>query len=538
MISLSSPEGVQVLAPLHDGSSRVLTYEALEFVAVLESAFGSTREELLVARAQRQSRIDSGDLPNFLPETEAIRASEWHVAGVPAELLDRKVEITGPASDKKMVINALNSGASTYMADFEDSQSPTWRDLIQGQVNMMDAVRGTISFVSPEGKRYSLGERLATLIVRPRGLHLAEKHVVLDGRAVSASIFDFGLYLFHNAEALQEKGSGPYFYLPKLESHLEARLWERVCSRAEDMLGLQRGTIKVTVLIETLSAAFEMDEILYELRDRVVGLNCGRWDYIFSFIKKLSRFPEFALPDRAQVTMDKGFLAAYVDLLIKTCHRRGAYAIGGMSAYIPVRGEEESNALALKMVRADKEREVRLGHDGTWVAHPGLVPLALEIFNSKLNGPNQLCVLRQEAEVSRDDLLRVPEGSVTEAGIRTNVSVFLRYLESWLGGRGCVPINNLMEDAATAEICRAQLWQWAAHGIRTREGGRVTTEVLEKLVSEEASALSDDEKDLGARRRIGLAAAFLGRMNSSPAFPDFFTLLAYDELPEAQETSR
>lgn len=528
--SLTSVDYTEISAPVTAEFSSILTPEALRFVAALHREFSETREALIDAREERQKLIDSGVLPDFLHDDSGVKATEWRVAEVPEDLLDRRVEITGPAGDRKMVINALNSGASTYMADFEDSQSPTWHETIQGQINLRDAVDGSIRFVSPEGKVYILSGAVATLIVRPRGWHLVEKHALVDGEPVSASLFDFGLFLFHNSEKLRRRGSGPYFYLPKLESHLEARLWERVCVRAEDYLGLPRGTIKVTVLIETLLAGFEMEEILYELRRHVIGLNCGRWDYIFSYIKKLKNHPQFVLPDRVQVTMDKGFLAAYVELLIRTCHRRGAYAIGGMSAYIPVRGDEEANALALQKVRADKEREVTLGHDGTWVAHPGLVALTREVFDSRMHGQNQLHVLRGDAKTTRDDLLRAPRGTVTEEGIRTNISVGLRYLESWLAGKGCVSINNLMEDAATAEISRAQLWQWARHGVPLRDGGKVTAEMVKRMISDEVSALSGQTSDPAGPGRISLAGRLFERMATGEEFTEFLTLPAYDEL--------
>ena len=395
-------------------------------------------------------------------------------------------------------------------------------------------VEGTIRYVSPEGKVYRLNDKVATLIVRPRGWHLQEKHLLVDGRPVSASLFDFGLFLFHNAEKLVKNASGPYFYLPKLENHLEAGLWEHVFSRAEDYIGLRRGTIKATVLIETILAAFEMDEILYELRDHVVGLNCGRWDYIFSYIKKLRAHPQFLLPNRAQVTMDKGFLSAYVKLLIKTCHKRGAYAIGGMSAYIPVKGDEAANEIALRNVRADKEREATLGHDGTWVAHPGLVKIAREVFDSKMPGPNQLHVVRDEWDISREDLLAPPPGTITEDGIRTNIAVGLRYLESWLDGRGCVPINNLMEDAATAEISRAQLWQWIRHSGRLHDGRTVTPEMVRLAMAERIFNLFRG-RDAASRALILAAGELFERLANDPSFPEFMTLPAYDLLVAQEE---
>ena len=522
----SQPLRYEVRAPAGGAYSGILTPDALEFVAMLHRSFSHERNWLLAERERRQARFDSGVLPDFLPETKTVRDSNWRVAEVPSDLVDRRVEITGPAGDRKMVINALNSGASTYMADFEDSQSPTWRESVEGQVNLKDAVRGTIRHISPEGKVYLLNPEVATLIVRPRGLHLAESHLLVEGEEASASLFDFGLFLYHNAGELKKKGSGPYFYIPKLESHLEARLWDRVCSTAEEYLGLHRDTIKLTVLIETLPAAFEMDEILYELRDRAAGLNCGRWDYIFSYTKKLRNHRRFLLPDRPQVTMDKGFLAAYVDLLIKTCHRRGAYAIGGMSAYIPTKTSEAANEAALGRVRADKEREARLGHDGAWVAHPGLVPVAKEAFDRVMDGRNQLGVLREDARVTREDLLRPAGGCVTMDGVRTNVAVGLRYLGAGLDGRGCVPINGLMEDAATAEICRAQLWQWIRHRAHLDDGREVTPALVIQTISAEASRLAAG----GDGERVRTAQRIFTSLTVSEDFAEFFTVPAYAEL--------
>ena len=521
----TSLERVVVRAPADRDFAEILAPDALEFVASLQRSFSHERKWLMGERKRRQALFDAGAFPDFLEETKSVRDSTWSIAGVPPDLVDRWVEITGPAGDRKMMINALNSGASTYMADFEDSQSPTWRESVGGQVNLRDAVRGEIKYVSPEGKVYLPNPKVSTLIVRPRGLHLVESHMAVEGEPVAASFFDFGLFLYHNVDALRKKGSGPYLYIPKLESHLEARLWERACSRAEELLGVPRGTIKLTVLIETLPAAFEMDEILYELRDRVVGLNCGRWDYIFSYIKKLGNHSGSLLPDRSQVTMDKGFLAAYVNLLIKTCHRRGAYAIGGMSAYIPVKTDEAANEAALQKVRADKEREARLGHDGAWVAHPGLVPIAREAFARAASGPNQLHVLRDDVDVARRDLLASPGGSVTMAGLRTNASVGLRYLASWLDGRGCVPINGLMEDAATSEICRAQMWQWVKHGAHLDDGREVTPGMAIQVISTEAARLA--EGDAG---RVRAAQKILTTLTIAENFTEFLTIPAYDEL--------
>ena len=436
-------ESIQITGTITPEFAEILTPEAMDFVAMLARAFADRREELLRRREQRQAEIDAGKLPDFLPETEHIRNSEWTIAPVPADLQDRRVEITGPV-ERKMIINALNSGAKVFMADFEDSFSPMWEGTIQGQINVRDAVNRTITYNSPEGKQYALDEKTATLLVRPRGWHLVEKHVLIDGKPVSGGIFDFGLYFFHNAAKLMEKGTGPYFYLPKLESHLEARLWNDVFVFAQEYIGVPRGTIRATVLIETILAAFEMDEILYELRDHSSGLNCGRWDYIFSFIKKFRNRPDFLLPNRAQVTMDRDFLKAYVDLLIQTCHGRGIHAMGGMAAQIPIKNDPEANEKAIEKVRQDKLREVKAGHDGTWVAHPGLVLVAKEVFDAHMPQPNQIAVKRADVKIGQRDLLKVPGGEITEQGLRLNVDVGIQYLESWLRGNGAVPIYNLM----------------------------------------------------------------------------------------------
>ena len=444
-----------------------------------------------------QREIDNGKFPNFLPETAEIRRSEWKVAPIPKDLMDRRVEITGPV-DRKMIINALNSGANVYMADFEDSNTPTWSNNIEGQHNLRDAIRGTIRYESPEGKKYELGPKLATLLVRPRGWHLNEKHFLAEGKPISGSLFDFGLFFFHNAAALLQKGTGPYFYLPKMESHLEARLWNDVFCFAQDELGIPRGSIRATVLIETILAAFEMDEILYELRDHSSGLNCGRWDYIFSYIKKFQAHPEFVLPDRSQVTMETHFLSSYVELLVQICHRRGIHAMGGMAAQIPIRNDAAANEQALEKVRRDKLREVQAGHDGTWVAHPGLVPVAKEIFDKYMPEPNQITSYKKPANrtVQPTDLIEVPKGDITEAGLRWNIDVGLQYLHSWLGGLGCVPIYNLMEDAATAEISRAQVWQWVKYGAKLKDGGPVTKAMVKEIVRQRAGELGSakDEK--------------------------------------------
>lgn len=525
-----APEGICLVAPVDGEAAEILTPEALRFVAALSRRFEERRRELLAARAERQRRLDAGELPDFLPHTTSIRQAAWTVAPIPPDLMDRRVEITGPV-DRKMIINALNSGAQVYMADFEDSNSPTWRNNIEGQINLRDAVRGTISYVSPDGKHYRLAEKTAVLMVRPRGWHLEEKHVRIDGRAVSGSLFDFGLFFFHNAHALMEKGTGPYFYLPKLENHLEARLWNDVFNFAQDTLDIPRGTIRATVLIENILAAFEMDEILWELRDHSAGLNCGRWDYIFSFIKKFRNRPDFVLPDRAQVTMDKAFLKAYVDLLIRTCHHRGIHAMGGMAAQIPIKNDAEANERALEKVRQDKLREVRAGHDGTWVAHPGLVPVAREVFDAGMPGPNQIHRKREEVSVAAVDLLAVPEGAITDHGLRVNIDVGIQYLESWLRGVGCVPIYNLMEDAATAEISRAQVWQWIRHEARTDDGRPVTPDRVRNTIAEELEKLRER---LGPTRfdsgKFDLAARLFEDMMTREDFVEFMTLAAYEYL--------
>src|SRR5579864_5466765 len=501
---------------------QILTPQASRFLTRMAREFEPRRRELLERRGTRQMEIDAGALPGFLSETARIRESEWTVAPIPKDLLDRRVEITGPV-DRKMIINALNSGASVFMADFEDSNSPTWMNNLEGQANLRDAIDGTISFVSPEGKRYQLNERVATLLVRPRGWHLVEKHFLVDGKPISGSLFDFGLYFFHNAHRLIRKGTGPYFYLPKMESHLEARLWNEVFCFAQDELDIPRGTIRATVLIETILAAFEMDEILYELRDHSAGLNCGRWDYIFSFIKKFRNRPDFVLPDRSTLTMDKHFLKSYVELLIQTCHRRGIHAMGGMAAQIPIKNDPVANEKALGKVRQDKLREVTAGHDGTWVAHPGLVPIAKEIFDQHMKTPNQINLKRDEVHVTAKDLLAPTEGKITEAGLKWNIDVGLQYLESWLRGNGCVPIYNLMEDAATAEICRSQVWQWVKHGAKLSDDGRpVTREMVRGFIGEQKKRLK------GAR--MDDAAAIFERMMTDQDFAEFLTLVAYDYI--------
>ena len=506
--------------------------ELLALLGDLERRFGPRRRALLAARAERQLRLDAGWRPDFLAETKSVRDGDWKIAPLPKNLSDRRVEITGPV-ERKMIINALNSGAKVFMADFEDSNSPTWENVTLGQRNLFDAVRREITFEDEErGKFYALNPEVAVLMVRPRGWHLVEKHVTQDGEPISASLFDFVTFMFHNAAKLLERGTGPYFYLPKLESHLEARLWDEVISVTEAALGLAHGVVKVTVLIETLPAAFEMDEILFELRDHMAGLNCGRWDYIFSFIKRFRADPAFVLPDRASVGMDRRFLASYSQLLIRTCHRRGAFAMGGMAAQIPIKGDATRNAIAIEKVRLDKEREAKNGHDGTWVAHPGLVAVALAEFDAVLGSkPNQLDVAREDVHVTASDLLAVPEGAITEAGLRQNLNVGLRYLAAWLGGSGCVPIFDLMEDAATAEISRTQVWQWVHHASTLADGRTVTIALVRQVTQEE---LDEIRAEVGAESfgsgHFEAAAQIFRRLIESPELAEFLTLEAYVAL--------
>lgn len=495
---------------------KVLTPGAREFLEALSRRFESSRRAMLHRRVLRQQEIDEGDFPNFLAASAQTREDSWVVAPIPADLEDRRVEITGP-TDRKMIINALNSGANVFMADFEDANSPTWRNMIEGQINLMDAVRETITYTSPEGKRYEVGENPAVLMVRPRGWHLQERHFEVDGEPISASLFDFGLYFYHNNAELLSRGTAPYFYLPKLENHLEARLWNDVFLFAQETCGVPRGAIRATVLIETITAAFEMDEILYELREHSAGLNCGRWDYIFSYIKKFRKFRDRVMPDRSQVTMDRHFLASYVNLLIQTCHKRGIHAMGGMAAQIPIKSDAGENERALEKVRQDKLREVRAGHDGTWVAHPGLVAIAKGVFDEHMPGLNQIGVKRGDVHVTQEDLLQVPSGTVTEMGIQLNIDVGLEYLNAWLNGSGAVPIFHLMEDVATAEICRAQLWQWAHHGAKRDDGVPVTQDMLRSAIRLRAHAMPT-------------AAALFEHFVASSHFSEFLTLSAYDKL--------
>lgn len=523
--------GVQIIGRMNDEYAAILTSGALDFVQKLATRFSERRLYLLDKRVERQRAIDAGWRPDFLDETREIREDSWSIAPLPHDLEDRRVEITGPV-DRKMMINALNSGAKVFMADLEDSNSPTWENNIQGQINLQDAVNGTISFLSSERKQYLLKEETATLMVRPRGWHLLEKHVLIHGQPVSASLFDFGLYFYHNAKALIEKGTAPYFYLPKLESHLEARLWNEVFIFAQQELDIPVGTIKATVLLETILAAFEMDEILYELRDHSAGLNCGRWDYIFSFLKKFTNRPDCILPDRELVTMTSPFMRAYSLLCIQTCHRRNAPAIGGMAAQIPVKDDERANQEAFLKVRSDKEREAKDGHDGTWVAHPALVPVALEIFDEYMPEANQINKKRSELVVLAKDLLEVPKGVITEKGLRTNISVGVQYLESWLRGRGAVPINNLMEDAATAEISRAQVWQWIRHPDGVIEDGRkVTVTLFQELLEDELEKLKRAIGEEGIYAgKYTLAAKLFTDLTLNDEFVEFLTIPGYSYI--------
>ena len=527
---------IEISGPSVERSEEVLTPLSMQLLASLHRRFNARRLELLAARERRQAELDAGALPDFVPAHTPLAPVEkapgdWTVGPIPDDLRDRRVEITGPV-DRKVIINALNSRSSAFMADFEDSCSPTWGNIVRGQVNLRDAIRGTITFSDhATGKVYRLGERTATLIVRPRGWHLPEKHVRIGGEMVSGALFDFALFMANNYEALQRRGTGPYLYLPKLESHLEARLWNDVFNATQDALGLKRGTIKATVLIETIMAAFEMDAILFELREHCAGLNCGRWDYIFSYIKKFRNRPEFLLPDRSTITMERHFLRSYVDLLIQTCHKRGAHAIGGMAAQIPIRNDVAANEAAMARVRADKLREAHAGHDGTWIAHPGLADIALDAFNTVMTGPNQLHVRRAEVNVSAADLLQPPAGEITEAGLRGNIRVGVQYIESWLRGNGCVPLYNLMEDAATAEICRAQLWQWLRHGACTSDGRLITEGRFDRLLTEELDRIHSEVGS--ARLASGVfptAARLFAEMIKQDSFDEFLTLPAYEHL--------
>ncbi|GGA34379.1 malate synthase A [Psychrobacillus lasiicapitis] len=522
---------IEIVGKETDASREILTPEALDFIASIHRLFNERRKELLETREERQKRLDNGGTLDFLQETKAIREGDWTIAPLPDDLKDRRVEITGPVN-RKMVINALNSDAKTFMACFEDATSPTWENMIEGQVNMRDAVRKTISFKQDNGKEYNLKEHTAVLMVRPRGLHLLEKHVLIDGEQITGSFFDFGLYFFHNVKELLACGTGPYFYLPKLESHLEARLWNDIFVFAQKELDVPNGTIKATVLIETIMAAFEMDEILYELRDHSAGLNCGRWDYIFSYIKRLRNQPDVILPDRSQVTMTSPFMRAYTQLCVQTCHRRNAPAIGGMAAQIPIKGDGAANEAAFAKVREDKRREATDGHDGTWVAHPGLVPVALGEFDEHMPTPNQIHRKREDVQVVAGDLLEVPQGSITEEGLRLNCSVGVQYIASWLRGNGAAPINHLMEDAATAEISRTQVWQWIRHPEGKLEDGRKVTESLVRQILQEE--LDKLVKIFGSENytngRYNEAAELFLSLISEQEFVEFLTLPGYEKL--------
>ncbi|KAL8915949.1 MAG: hypothetical protein Q9208_008775 [Pyrenodesmia sp. 3 TL-2023] len=521
--------GVSILGPLNDQTRRILNKEATAFLALLHRSFNVKRKELLQRRVIRQAELDKGVLPDFLPETKHIRENDaWRGAPPAPGLVDRRVEITGP-TDRKMVVNALNSSVWTYMADFEDSSAPTWDNMVNGQVNLYDAIRKQVDFKQGE-KEYKLrSDRiLPTLIARARGWHLEEKHFTVDGEPISGSLFDFGLYFFHNAHELVKRGTGPYFYLPKMESHLEARLWNDVFNVAQDSIGMPRGTVRGTVLIETIVAAFEMEEIIYELRDHSAGLNCGRWDYIFSVIKKFRQNPNFVLPDRSAVTMTVPFMDAYVKLLIKTCHKRGVHAMGGMAAQIPIKENKEANDAAMANVYADKLREVRAGHDGTWVAHPALAAIASEVFNKYMPTPNQMFVRREEVHVTAHDLLNMNmPGTITEEGIRKNLNIGLGYMEGWLKGIGCVPINYLMEDAATAEVSRSQLWQWCRHGVTTAEGKKVDKAYAQKLLKEQADELASKAQK---GNKYHLAAQYFAGQITGEDYADFLTSLLYNEI--------
>ena len=521
--------GIVIRGAMRPGYENVLTPGAIDFAVELEREFRAERRRLLLRRAEVQRRLDAGWKPDFLPETKAVRDAEWRVAPIPRDLQDRRVEITGP-TDRKMVINALNCGANVFMADFEDANTPSWENLIEGQANLSDAVRRTITFDDPQtGRHYSLNGKTAVLFVRPRGWHLPEQHVLVDGEPMSGALFDFALFFFHNAKELVARGTGPYFYLPKLESHFEARLWNSVFLHAQARLGLPKGTIRATVLIETIMAAFEMDEILWELRDHSAGLNCGRWDYIFSFIKKFAEDPNCVMPDRGQVTMTTHFLRSYSLLLIKTCHRREVQAMGGMAAQIPIRDDPAANEAAMEKVRADKMREAGDGHDGTWVAHPGLVAIAKEIFDREMPRPNQIARKRQDVHVTASDLLAVPKGTITEAGLRQNLNVGIGYIEAWLRGTGCVPLYNLMEDAATAEISRAQVWQWIRHGAQLEHGRTIDRALCRAALGEELAKL----RASNGYRVYGQAAELFAKLTEAPAFAEFLTVPAYEMITAA-----
>eukprot|EP01113_Clastostelium_recurvatum_P039096 TRINITY_DN592_c0_g1_i2.p2 TRINITY_DN592_c0_g1~~TRINITY_DN592_c0_g1_i2.p2 ORF type:complete len:548 (-),score=132.72 TRINITY_DN592_c0_g1_i2:1897-3504(-) len=526
-MSLRLPQGVQVLGAIEPEFHEIISHDALTFLAELHRTFEIIRAGLLKKREKRQHDLDRGVMPDFLPQTEHVRKGAWRCAPPPADMKDRRVEITGPV-DRKMIINALNSGAKVFMADFEDATSPTWKNMVSGQLNIRDTYRRTISYSSPDGKKYALKKEVATLMVRPRGWHLEEAHILVDGRPMSGSLFDFGLCFFHNAKQALAIGSGPYFYLPKMESHLEARLWNDVFVFSQSYIGVPTGTIRATCLIETILASFEMDEILYELRDHSVGLNCGRWDYIFSFIKKFRNNPNFVLPDRAAVTMTAQFMTSYVKLLIFTCHKRGVHAMGGMAAQIPIRNDDAANTKAMEKVRADKLREVQMGHDGTWVAHPGLIPIAMEQFNAHMKTPNQIDKQVEDPKITAKDLLTPPsaEKGITEEGLRSNMVVGIEYLDAWVRGNGCVPIMNLMEDAATAEISRSQVWQWIRHKAKLADGRVIDRPLVEGILKDEVGKLNKK----GADKKRELAIKLFAELMLSERYQDFLTLPAYPHI--------
>lgn len=523
-------EGLEIKAPLQPGFEEILTPEALEFVVKLQRNFNKRRLELLAARVEKQKQIDAGKLPDFLPETKAVREGDWVAAPIPADLQDRRVEITGPV-DRKMIINALNSGAKVFMSDFEDSNSPFWNNNIEGQINLRDAIRKTISFKNEAGKEYKLNEKTAVLMVRPRGWHLPEKHVSVDGIVMSGSLFDFGLFFFHNVKQLIVNGTGPYFYLPKMESHLEARLWNDVFVFAQNELGIPQGTIKATVLIETITATFELHEIIYELREHMAGLNCGRWDYIFSYIKKLRNLNGYVLPDRGQVTMAVPFMAAYSKLVIQTCHKRRVHAMGGMSAFIPIKNNEAENNVAIEKVRVDKIREVTNGHDGTWVAHPGLVSVAMDVFNEHMKTPNNYSITREGEVTTQKDLLTAPEGTISEAGLRMNINVGILYIESWLRGVGAAALHNLMEDAATAEISRTQVWQWIKNASKLNDGRTVTYNLFKEILPSELESVKayvgENAFNTATMKR---AIEIFDELVQQGDYKEFLTLPAYEEI--------
>lgn len=535
MSQLKVPRGVEVRGPIVEGCSTILSEAALQYLAHLHRKFEERRQGLLRLRDLRQAQLDAGVVPTFLEHTKWIRDGNWKGPHIPQDLLDRRVEITGPV-DRKMIINALNSGASVFMADFEDATCPTWANLIEGQHNLCAAVTKTITLTNPDGKVYRLNDRTATLMVRPRGWHLDEEHLYVDGHPISGSLFDFGLFFFHNAQNLIKRGSGPYFYLPKMESHLEARLWNDVFVFSQEYIDIPRGTIRATVLVETILAAFEMDEILYELREHSAGMNCGRWDYIFSFIKKFRNHPNSVLPDRLEVVMTRPWMSAYVNLLIQICHKRGVHAMGGMAAQIPVKSDAEANRAAMDKVRADKLREVKAGHDGTWVAHPALIPLAKQVFDEHMKTPNQLHVLRQEVRVQSHDLINLGEfGNITEKGLRSNITVGLQYLEAWLRGVGCVPLYHLMEDAATAEISRTQVWQWLKHQAKVKLDNNqmvtITPDLVSRLLNEEVAKLRQSIGDQKFNARpFKLATTLYADLMLSPQLADFMTSKAYPHI--------